>query len=58
MWRGTAELGVELLVDRRVTSLDLDTRTATDDAGEKHSYEKLLLPRAERRAASRPGTTG
>ena len=43
VWRGTAELGVELLVDRRVTSLDLDSRTATDDAGEKHSYEKLLL---------------
>ena len=43
VWRGTAELGVELLVGRRVTSLDLDGRTATDDAGEEHGYEKLLL---------------
>lgn len=43
VWRGTADLGVELLLDRRVTSLDLDERTATDDAGETHSYEKLLL---------------
>jgi 3-phenylpropionate/trans-cinnamate dioxygenase ferredoxin reductase component len=43
VWRGTKELGVELLVGRRVTSLDLDGRTATDDTGETHSYEKLLL---------------
>ena len=43
VWRGTEELGVELLVGRTVTSLDLDGRTATDDAGETHSYEKLLL---------------
>ena len=43
VWRGTEELGVEVLVGRRVTSVDLDGRTATDDAGETHSYEKLLL---------------
>jgi NADPH-dependent 2,4-dienoyl-CoA reductase/sulfur reductase-like enzyme len=43
VWRGTEELGVELLVGRRVTSLDVDGRTATDDAGDTHSYEKLLL---------------
>jgi NADPH-dependent 2,4-dienoyl-CoA reductase/sulfur reductase-like enzyme len=43
VWRGTEELGVDLLVGRRVTSLDLDGRTATDDTGESHSFEKLLL---------------
>ena len=43
VWRGTEDLGVELVVGRRVTSLDLDSRTATDDAGETHSFEKLLL---------------
>ena len=43
VWRGTPDLGVELLLDRRVTSLDLDERAATDDAGETHSYEKVLL---------------
>jgi 3-phenylpropionate/trans-cinnamate dioxygenase ferredoxin reductase component len=43
VWRGTADLGVELLLGRRVVSLDLDGRTATDDTGETHSYERLLL---------------
>jgi NADPH-dependent 2,4-dienoyl-CoA reductase/sulfur reductase-like enzyme len=43
VWRGTEELGVELLLGRRVTSLDIDAHTATDDTGETHSYERLLL---------------
>ena len=43
VWRGTEELGVELVLGRRVTSLDLDAHTATDDTGEAHSYERLLL---------------
>jgi NADPH-dependent 2,4-dienoyl-CoA reductase/sulfur reductase-like enzyme len=43
VWRGTEELGVELLLGRRVTSLDIDAHTATDDIGESHSYERLLL---------------
>jgi NADPH-dependent 2,4-dienoyl-CoA reductase/sulfur reductase-like enzyme len=43
IWRGTPDLGVELLLGRRVVSLDLDGRTATDDTGETHSYERLLL---------------
>ena len=43
VWRGTEELGVELMLGRRVTSLDLDAHTATDDTGEAHSYERLLL---------------
>ncbi|HXG77075.1 MAG TPA: FAD-dependent oxidoreductase [Gaiellaceae bacterium] len=43
VWRGTAELGVELHPGRRVVSLDLEARTATDDDGETYAYERLLL---------------
>ena len=43
IFRGTVELGVELHEGRRIAVLDLDARTATDDTGEQHSYEKLLL---------------
>jgi len=43
IWRGTPELGVDIYTGRRIVSLDLDARTATDDAGETHSYERLLL---------------
>jgi NADPH-dependent 2,4-dienoyl-CoA reductase/sulfur reductase-like enzyme len=43
IWRGTDELGVELHLGRRIVSLDLDGRTATDDRGETYRYERLLL---------------
>jgi 3-phenylpropionate/trans-cinnamate dioxygenase ferredoxin reductase component len=43
IWRGTADLGADVLVRRRVVSLDLDARTATDDAGDVHGFERLLL---------------
>jgi 3-phenylpropionate/trans-cinnamate dioxygenase ferredoxin reductase component len=43
VWRGTAELGVELVLGRRVVSLDLAGRFATDEEGERYGYEKLLL---------------
>ncbi len=43
IFRGTPELGVDVHAGRRVVSLDFDARTATDDTGESHSYEKLLL---------------
>jgi 3-phenylpropionate/trans-cinnamate dioxygenase ferredoxin reductase component len=43
IWLGTGELGVEIHSERRVTSLQLDARTATDDRGESHGYERLLL---------------
>jgi 3-phenylpropionate/trans-cinnamate dioxygenase ferredoxin reductase subunit len=42
VWREPAE-GVELVTGRRVVSLDLGAGTATDDAGEDYSWEKLLL---------------
>jgi NADPH-dependent 2,4-dienoyl-CoA reductase/sulfur reductase-like enzyme len=41
--RGTAELGVELHMGRRVVELDLDGRLVVDDAGEAYGYERLLL---------------
>jgi 3-phenylpropionate/trans-cinnamate dioxygenase ferredoxin reductase component len=43
IWRGTPDLGVDIHTGRKIVSLDLDARTATDDAGENHSYERLLL---------------
>jgi 3-phenylpropionate/trans-cinnamate dioxygenase ferredoxin reductase component len=42
LWREAAD-GVELVTGRRVVSLDLADHTATDDAGEIYSWEKLLL---------------
>jgi NADPH-dependent 2,4-dienoyl-CoA reductase/sulfur reductase-like enzyme len=43
VFRGTAELGVEIHGGRRIVALDLEGRSVTDDTGEGHSYEKLLL---------------
>jgi NADPH-dependent 2,4-dienoyl-CoA reductase/sulfur reductase-like enzyme len=43
IWRGTPDLGVEINAGRRIAALDLDARSATDDAGGEHTYEKLLL---------------
>ncbi|HEX5028910.1 MAG TPA: FAD-dependent oxidoreductase [Gaiellaceae bacterium] len=44
VFRGTAELGgVSIHHGRQIISLDLDARTATDDTGDAHSYEKILL---------------
>jgi 3-phenylpropionate/trans-cinnamate dioxygenase ferredoxin reductase component len=42
VWREPAD-GVELVTGRRIVSLDIDARTATDDGGEKFSWQKLLL---------------
>ncbi len=43
IWRGTEEIGVELSLGRRIVSLDLDARRATDDGGAEYAYERLLL---------------
>ena len=43
IWHGTAELGVDLRLGRRVVELDLEHRVATDDHGERYRYERLLL---------------
>jgi 3-phenylpropionate/trans-cinnamate dioxygenase ferredoxin reductase subunit len=42
VWRAPAE-GVELVTGRRIVSLDLAARTATNDEGEEYAWEKLLL---------------
>ena len=42
LWREPAE-SVELVTGRRIVSLDLAAHTATNDAGEDYSWEKLLL---------------
>lgn len=43
IWRRTAELGVDVRTGRRIVALDLETRTAEDDAGERYRWESLLL---------------
>ncbi len=43
IWRGTPDLDVDLHPGLPVSSVDLAERTVTDDAGETHSYERLLL---------------
>jgi 3-phenylpropionate/trans-cinnamate dioxygenase ferredoxin reductase component len=41
VWKNTE--GADLVLDRRITALDLDAHTATDDQGETYRWEKLLL---------------
>jgi 3-phenylpropionate/trans-cinnamate dioxygenase ferredoxin reductase subunit len=43
VFRGTPDLNVDLRTPRRVVELDLDAGLVTDDTGEEHTYEKLLL---------------
>ena len=43
IWRGTRDLGVDLHLGRRIESLDVGTRTATDDSGETYEAEKIVL---------------
>jgi NADPH-dependent 2,4-dienoyl-CoA reductase/sulfur reductase-like enzyme len=43
IWRGTADAGVELRLGRRIVTIDLEARRATDDQGEEYSWAKLLL---------------
>jgi 3-phenylpropionate/trans-cinnamate dioxygenase ferredoxin reductase component len=43
VWSNTRKKGAEIRLERKITALDLDARTATDDQGETYHYEKLLL---------------
>jgi 3-phenylpropionate/trans-cinnamate dioxygenase ferredoxin reductase component len=43
IWLGTAALGADLTLGRRIVALDLDERRATDDEGREYAWEKLLL---------------
>jgi 3-phenylpropionate/trans-cinnamate dioxygenase ferredoxin reductase component len=55
VWRGTAELGVELVLGRRIVELDVDDRRAVDDVGEAYRYERLLLATGGRPRRLAPG---
>ena len=57
IWRGTAEAGADLRLGRRIVSLDVDARTAADDAGETYAWEKLLLATGGR-PRTIPGSDG
>src|SRR5687768_7750745 len=43
IWRGTADLDVELRLGRTIVALDTGARRATDDRGDEYVYERLLL---------------
>src|SRR5579863_928251 len=43
IWRGTAELGVELHLGRRVAAIDRDARSVATADGERFAFERLLL---------------
>ncbi len=43
IWRDTRDLNVAIHLGKKVVALDLAKKTATDDAGNIYTYEKLLL---------------
>lgn len=43
IWRNVARHGAELVLGRRIVSLDLGAHTALDDEGEEYRYERLVL---------------
>ena len=57
IWRGTEAAGADLRLGRRIVSLDLAGRRATDDRGEEYAWEKLLLATGGRPRRI-PGTDG
>ncbi|HEU0187689.1 MAG TPA: FAD-dependent oxidoreductase [Gallionellaceae bacterium] len=43
IWRGTADHHVNVHVGKKVVALDAGNKTATDDAGNVYTFDKLLL---------------
>ncbi len=43
VWKRTETLGVEMLLNHKVTGLDVKNKSVREEAGEEYSYEKLLL---------------
>ena len=43
VWRNTAERGVDLLLGRRASALDLNAKKVTDEGGTEYTFEKLLI---------------
>src|SRR3954471_10936678 len=54
IWTNTE--GADFVTGRRIVSLDLEARRATDDQGEEYAYEKVLL--ATGGSPRRPGGQG
>jgi len=57
IWCGTEDAGADVRLGRRIVSVDLKGRRATDDAGEEYTWEKLLLATGGR-PRTIPGTDG
>jgi NADPH-dependent 2,4-dienoyl-CoA reductase/sulfur reductase-like enzyme len=55
LWRGTYETGAELVLGRRIVSIDPTAHTATDDAGRTYAYEAALLATGGRPRRLPPG---
>jgi NADPH-dependent 2,4-dienoyl-CoA reductase/sulfur reductase-like enzyme len=43
VWRKTADVGVDLHLGRRATTLDLGSKSVVDDRGANYTFDKLLL---------------
>jgi NADPH-dependent 2,4-dienoyl-CoA reductase/sulfur reductase-like enzyme len=43
IWRNVEEHGAELVLSRRIVSIDPAAHTALDDTGEEYTYERLVL---------------
>src|ERR1051325_3863737 len=43
IWRNTESMNVELILNRKVTELDVQKKCITDDLGEEYTYNRLLL---------------
>ncbi len=43
VWRNSEKLGVEILLNRKVTQLDPKKKSVRDDQGEEYTFEKLLI---------------
>lgn len=43
IWRKTAQHNVDLLLGKRIVSLDARTKTLSDEQGEQYEYDRLLL---------------
>jgi 3-phenylpropionate/trans-cinnamate dioxygenase ferredoxin reductase component len=43
LWRNVEEHGAELVLGRRIVSIDPAAHTARDDAGDEYAYERLIL---------------
>ncbi len=43
IWRKTEERGVDLFLNRKITSVDTNKKTVQDEQGNEYSYDKLLM---------------